>query len=106
MTTTMDFYPKSLLKRYDLSTLAIEQIQANGPSAAIGWIPDVQQFQDREIAQRQNKTRNDLPKGWPHAMQGKLVWSGEDLKGEHYIHTLSVSHIQEIEHALSNIKRK
>lgn len=107
MATTMDFYPKSLLERYGLSTLAFEQIQANGPSAAIGWIPDVQQFQERETAhaKRQNKARSDLPKGWPREIQGNLVWSGEDLESEQYIHTLSASHIQEIEHALSTIKR-
>ncbi len=107
MADIVQYYPPTLRTKYHLDNSPVPRHTADGiPSADIGWIPDYDKFKARSAEQQRNKYReSDVPKGWPAAVCGPLVRSGEDFRDEcRYIFRLSPSAVEEAEAALAFVK--
>lgn len=75
----------------------------------IGYVPDFELHQDRVQSSLEHfQTSGDvstLPKGWPLAVRGRMVWSGQDLQAsETWLYKLSGKDFAEIRSALAYCK--
>ena len=109
MAALVDFYPQSLLERYGLPSLPVGNISAVGnESTRIDWVPDAALFEQRaaDLSSQFGRKSDKLPEDWPTRLKGSLVWIGSELKDDEYIYTLSHAEVQEVEHALHDVKGK
>ncbi|KAL9616645.1 MAG: hypothetical protein Q9160_008501 [Pyrenula sp. 1 TL-2023] len=107
MDKSVDFYPSDLRAKYHLDAFpAAQRHLSSTPSADIGWVPDLEKHNERTTRRLKDETlATNLPRGWPQALQGPLVWSGDDLKDQsRYIFNLHPSDIAEIEAAVLKVK--
>lgn len=107
MAAAMNFYPSSLLKRYGSPSVPIFKCStAENTTTRIEWVPDAALFEKRAAAfsSHSGERSKQLPKDWPYQLTSPLVWSGNELKDEEYIYTLSYEDVQEIECALHAVK--
>ncbi|KAI9672462.1 MAG: hypothetical protein M1817_003228 [Caeruleum heppii] len=101
------YFPPTVRAKYGLPALSPEEILKVPPqSDEIGWEPDLETFKTRYHA-RGTRTRDgnpsaSLPKGWPAAVTGPLVWTAADFQQnpEPYVHQLKDEEQTEIKSAL------
>jgi hypothetical protein len=96
------YYSHGLRKRYHLDAYKLPVFENAQVYADIEYKADNAKYHARSAARvRAGGLESDVPFGWPKVLNGPLVWTTADLKGEaEFVHTLFDAEKAEIVDAL------
>lgn len=102
-----DYYPPSIRKLHGLDNGPQHRSRrvTSGSSSDITWVPGLERHsQRRKRVVASTALETEVPAGWPTAVHGPLVWSGTRLHANRFILQLTRKHMDEIEHALQQLR--
>jgi hypothetical protein len=102
----IEYYSSSLREKYLLGETDVTRIPTSRQDAAnIGWEPKLADFEARSNARvLAGGLEEAMPEGWPKAVEGPLVWSGEDFVDEEkYVYRLSEADKLELGEAVLSV---